>query len=209
MACTKKSLSKILQNLWMMLIRQLFEQLTILYYCERGTTNRKQIEITLRDTFRQFTMVKKVKNEILHDLIQFDIEERAALNVIVAKRKWETRLGRKIYVEEVNTNTEEELRMKNSQRKKRILPKELRLLLNLMVAKCPKCERNVRCSKEHMETHHQVLIPPYEELIETVERKTGVAREKKLSRRQTVKHVSNFINIYIDRMNHFLNVQNA
>ena len=56
---------------------------------------------------------------------------------------------------------------------------------------------------------HQVLIPTYQELIETVERKTDEAKTRKLKRKQTMDYVGSFIQIYIDRMNQFLDVQNT
>lgn len=97
----KKSFCGILQNLWTILIRPLFEQLTVLYYSERGATNREQVNIALRDTFRKFTLLKKIKNEVLHDLMQFDINERAALNMVVTKRKWKRK---ELYEKEQNSS---------------------------------------------------------------------------------------------------------
>jgi hypothetical protein len=198
------------KNLWTILIRPLFEQVTMLYYAERSQSNKEKVEVAIRETFRNFTLLKKnTKKEILHDLMQFDIEERAALNVIVAKRKWETRMGKQLYVKEVSPNTEEELRLKNSNKKKRILPGELRLLLNLTRAKCPKCKSDTMCSKQHMEDQHQIDIPTYEELIDMVEKKTEEAKSRKLSRGKTLDYIGSFIKIYIDRMTQFLDVQDA
>jgi hypothetical protein len=198
------------KNIWTVLIRPLFEQITILYYCERSHCNREKIEIALRETFRNFTLLKKnIKKEVLHDLMQFDIEDRASLNMLVANRKWENRMGKKLYVEAVSPYTEEELRMKLANRKRRILPKELRELLNLLIAECPKCRKNIRCSKQHMEDEHQILIPAYGELIEAVEEKTEEAKARRLSRGETLEDIGSFIRIYIDRMKRFLDVQDA
>ena len=46
-------------------------------------------------------------------------------------------------------------------------------------------------------------------MIETIERKTGEAKDNKLSRKHTMQYIGNFIKIYTDRMNQFLSVQNA
>lgn len=190
------------KNLWTILIRPLFEQLSILYYSERSKTEREKVQLALRYTFKRFTLLKKnISSEVIHDLMQFDIDERANQNMAATKKKWENRMGKEFYVKE-------EL-ISNTQNPRRILPKELQKILNLQVAKCPVCRENRTCSKDHMERQHQILIPSYKELIETIERKTAEARDNKLPRKQTIEHIGNFINIYIDRINQFLNVQNA
>lgn len=195
------------KNLWTILIRPLFEQLSILYYCERGQTNREKVHLALRYTFKRFTLLKKnVSSEIIHDLIQFDIDERSNHNMQITKRKWENRLGKTLYTPEAHNLAGLD---KDLQKKRRILPKELQKILNLLVAKCPKCEQTRICYQKHMQEEHQILIPTYKELISTIERKTEEARQRRLFRKQTMEYVGRFINVYIDRMNHFLNVQNT
>ena len=81
-------------NLWTIFIRPLFEKLTILYSIEISRCNKAKVELVLRYSFKKFTLLKKnVSNEIVQDLLQFDIEERSADNVEVAKQKWEARLA--------------------------------------------------------------------------------------------------------------------
>lgn len=60
-----------------------------------------------------------------------------------------------------------------------------------------------------METHHQILIPIYKEIIEAVETKTQEAKQGKMSRSKTLEHIGSFIRIHIDRMRKFLDVQNT
>ena len=43
------------KNLWTILVRPLFEQLTMLYYSERSITNKNKVLLLLRKTFRKFT----------------------------------------------------------------------------------------------------------------------------------------------------------
>ena len=190
------------KNLWTILIRSLFEQLSILYYCERAKSNKEQVQLALRYTFKRFTLLKKnISSNVIHDLMQFDMDERANQNMTATKCKWEDRMGRKLYIQDEPTQSTQKIR--------RILPKELQKILNLQVAKCPVCQPSRTCTKEHLEHEHQILIPSYEELIEAIERKTEEARDNRLSRKQTMDYIGNFINIYIDRMNQFLNIQNA
>ena len=190
------------KKLWTILIRPLFEQLSILYYCERGKANKEQVQQVLRHTFRRFTLLKKnISNEVIHDLMQFDINERANQNMAATKHKWEVRMGRELYVKDEP--------ILSTSKTRRILAKELQQILNLLAAKCPVCQQSRSCSKEHMEHTHQILIPTYKEMIETIERKTGEAKDNKLSRKHTMEYIGNFIKIYIDRMNQFLSVQNA
>ena len=133
--------------------------------------------------------------------MQFDINARANQNMAATKHKWEVRMGKELYIKD-------EL-IPSTSKTRRILPKEVQRILNLLAAKCPVCQQSRSCSKEHMEHTHQILIPTYKEMIETIERKTGEAKDSKLSRKHTMQYIGNFVKIYIDRMNQFLSVQNA
>ena len=196
------------KNLWTILIRPLFEQLTILYNDEKSKTNKGKIELALRYTFKKFTLLKRnTSNDIIHDLMQFNIDERSMTNTETAIRKWEARLA--------FSSSTAERRVDPAQRpqesKIRFLPKELQQILNLMAAKCPKCKgAGTRiCSKQHLEQQHQIIIPTYADLIKTIETKTVEAKQMRLKKTQTAEHVGSFIRIYIERMLHFLDVQNT
>ena len=197
------------KNLWSILIRPLFEQVSMLYYTERGRTNKEKVQQTLRYTFKKFTLLKKnISNDIINDLMQFDIDERAKYNMQVTKQKWEKRINGQQYVEESSTNAVRD-ETQETQRKIRVLPKELQTILNLQLAKCSKCPPTQICSKKHLEEHHQILIPAYKELITNIEEKTKEAKANKLSRKRTLDYVGRFITIYINRITQFLEVQNT
>ena len=77
----------------------------MLYYTERGRTNKEKVQQTLRYTFKKFTLLKKnISNDIINDLMQFDIDERAKYNMQVTKQKWEKRINRQQYVEESSSS---------------------------------------------------------------------------------------------------------
>ena len=63
------------KNLWKILIRPLFEQLTLLWEMEESKTQQAKVECLLRGTFKKLTLLKKnVSNEIIGDLMQFELE---------------------------------------------------------------------------------------------------------------------------------------
>ena len=53
----------------------------------------------------------------------------------VAKKRWESRVGKKIYVVNEDGNQDKKL---NQEKKDRLIPKEIQELLNISAAKCPK-----------------------------------------------------------------------
>jgi hypothetical protein len=195
------------KNLWMILIRPLFEQITLLFASETSKTNKKNVIVALRQTFKNFTLIKKnMNNSIIDDLMQFNIEDRAKINMISTKIKWQKRLGKQIYPD-VDPAILEQLEEKEKKRKRRVLPIELQKLINLCVAKCPICRK--RCNQEHMKRIHNISIPNYDELIDMIEKRSEEAKRFKYSRKQTLKHVGDFINIYINSMKNFLSIQST
>ena len=196
------------KNLWTILIRPLFEQLTILYNAEKSKTNKGKIELALRYTFKKFTLLKRnTSTDITHDLMQFNIDERSMTNTEIAKQKWEARLAFSSYT----ADRKVDISQRPQERKTRFLPKELQQILNLMVAKCPKCKGTGTriCSKQHLEQQHQIIIPTYADLIKSIETKTAEAKRMKLNRTQTAEHVGSFIKVYINCITQFLDVQNT
>ena len=190
------------KNLWTILIRPLFEQLTILFYSERSITNKDKVLLLLRKTFRKFTLIgKNVENAILDDLMGFNLEDRADWNTIQAKKRWEKRLGKKLYPAE---NEEEVMKLKERIMKKthRLLPHQLQEFLNLQTSKCPLCP--LFCSKVHLE-EHGIEIPSYDEIIRDVENKTLEAKKEKLSRNKTLDRLGKFIEIYNEKIKGHLN----
>ena len=95
--------------------------------------------------------------------MQFNIDERSIANTETAIRKWETRLAFSSYTADRRVDPAQ----RPQESKIRFLPKELRQILNLMAAKCPKCKgAGTRiCSKQHLEQQHQIIIPTYANLI--------------------------------------------
>ena len=193
------------KNLWTILIRPLFEQLTILYNAEKSKSNKGKIELAVRFRFKKFMLLKKdTNNDIIHDLIQFNIEERSATNTETAKQKWEAGLARTYYTAELTVDPSERPR----ERKRRLIPKELQQILNLMTAKYTKCEGTRTCSKQHLEQQHQIIVPTYTGLIKSIETKIEEDENSRLSKVRTAKHVGSFIGIYIERIRQFQDVQN-
>ena len=100
-----------------------------------------KVETALRMSFRKFTLLKRnVEIQILHDIMDFDIDQRATQNILTTKIRWERRLGKKLYhenLEEALTTLKEETQKKPL----RILPKELQQLLNLTTAWCTQCKK--------------------------------------------------------------------
>ena len=94
------------KNLWTILIRPLFEQLTILYNAEKSKTNKGKIELALGYTFKKFTLLKRnTSTDITHDLMQFNIDERSMTNTEIAKQKWEARLAFSSYTADRKVDT--------------------------------------------------------------------------------------------------------
>lgn len=190
-------------NLWTVLIRPLFEQITMLYYTERSPSNKEMVRRALRQTFKKFAMLKKnIKSEIIEDLMRFDIDDRANRNMTSTKRKWAYRTGEDIQESDVEEPEE---------RKYRILPKELQELLNLMTAQCPKCVKGTYtvCNVNHMRETHQIILPTYGHIIEEIERRSEAAKAQGLSRRSALEHVSSFLTVHIVRMKKHLDIQNT
>ncbi len=203
------------KNLWTVLIRPLFEQLTILYSLERSKTNQNRVENLLRYTFRKFTILKKnVPRKIIDDLMQFNIEGRAHHNLKVAREKWEERSKKQMnldFLERSNCTANQEC-------EERILPRELRILINLQTAKCPNCTNsNYRiCSQNHLAEEHGISIPSYENLITEIELRTKrvLERRKKEKRRENYKikttrseeisYISSFLIDHIEKLQVFL-----
>jgi len=165
---------------------------------------KDKVEAALRHTFRRFTLLKRnVKNEILHDLMQFDIDERAQHNLKVARIKWDRRLG--VPKEQKINNVESTIL---SQRK-RILPRLLRELINLHAAKCPHCTGThyVRCSREHMKDEHQINIPCYEDIMYEIEARTIDTIDRKLPRKEGLEYVGSFLKEHVVKLSSFLSTQ--
>ena len=103
-------------------------------------------------------------------------------NTEIAKQKWEARLAFSSYT----ADRKVDISQRPQERKTRFLPKELQQILNLMVAKCPKCKGTGTriCSKQHLEQQHQIIIPTYADLIKSIETKTAEAKRMKLNRTQ-------------------------
>ena len=189
------------KNSWTILIRPLFGQLTMFYNAGKSKTNKGKIELALIFTFKKFMLLKKnTNNDIIHDLMQFNVEERSATDTEIAKQKWEAGLARTYYTAELRVDPSE----RPQERKRRFLPKELQQILNLMTAKCTKCEGTRFCSKQHLELQHQIIVPTYMELIKSIETKTEEAKNSRLSKARAVEHVGSFIRIYIERIRQLL-----
>ena len=163
----------------------------MLLYVERSKSGSALIKRSLRMTFKKFLMLKKnVKNEIVEDLMQFDIMERSNINMYNIKKKWEQRVGKQLYIPE-------DAPPKPPQKKQRILPKELQEILNLMTAKCPGCKEEV-CKPYHLEDAHKIIVPDYPQIIEEIERRTKEAKDYHLSRAEAVEHTGSFLSVYIE-----------
>jgi len=187
------------KNLWTILIRPLFDQISILYYCERAKCHKEKVDTLLRYTFRKFTLLKKnVPTYIVDDLMDYKMDERANHNITITKTKWQNRLGKKLYVEENQVDDEKK-------EKVRILPKELLQFINLQVAKCIKKNCQSRCSKEHLETEHQIIVPTYKETIKIIERKSEEARYYKMNRKDALAYVEEFLQTHINKIIDLLN----
>ena len=105
-----------------------------------------------------------------------------------------------------------DLSQRPQERKTRFLPKELQQILNLMVAKCPKCNgTGTRIgSKQLLEHQHQIIIPTYADLIQSIETKTAEAKRMKSNGFQTAEHVGSIHEqVYINCITQFLDVQNT
>ena len=190
-------------RLWTILIRPLFEQAMMLYYSERSATNKEKVQIALRGTFKKFTLLKKnVSTDVINDIMNFDIDERAIHNMEITKTKWEKRVGKKLYIRSETDHQETHEKVKTP----RILPKELVDILNIMTACCPSCNGEV-CKPVHMLNAHQIFIPTYKQIMSEIERRTQDCINYKLSREESLEHVSSFINVYIHIISQHLGVQ--
>jgi hypothetical protein len=165
----------------------------MLYFTERSPTNKEKVLQSIRMSFKRFLLLKKnIKNEFVTDLCNFNFEERATYNMIITKRKWEDRVGKKLYVEE-------EMPEQKPPQHRRILPIELQEYLNLMTAKCPQCLGQI-CKEKHMREQHNINIPTYETVIREIERRTDDSRINKLSRKESLEHIGSFIKLHIDTL---------
>lgn len=183
-------------NIWTILIRPLFEQLSMLYYSERSHINKEMVDRALRMTFKKFTMLKKnVSTAIIDDLMRFNINNRADRNMEATKTKWETRMGQLMYVRAPESQQEQFKEEKTP----RLLPKELQEVLNLSTALCPRCSGEV-CSHSHMKEEHCIIIPEYKSMILEIERRTKDAKDAKLKRHFGLEHVASFLTIHIDAL---------
>ena len=131
--------------------------------------------------------------------MDFNICERANQVIEEAKKKWERRIGRKIYVEIPGDKVE------RLERRPRLLPKEFQELLNIQLARCPKCR--IPCSSSHMSEVHQIYIPCYEDIIKEIEDRFEETKRRKLSRNSSIHYIKNFVSIYLNRMKSFLDIQ--
>lgn len=184
-------------NLWQILVRPLFEQITMLYYSERSQSSKNQVLLALKGSFKKLIMLKKnTKDEYIEDLMPFNLEYRANTNMVVTKKKWETRVGKQFYSTE---DVPDRLEMK-----RRILPTELSEILNLMTARCPLCPKNT-CKPSHLREMHNLIIPDYNSIMNEIERRTVDSKESRLSHRTSLEHVGSFLKLYIDRIKAFLN----
>ncbi len=202
------------KNLWTVLIRPLFEQLTILYSLEKSRSNKSRVENLLRYTFRKFTMLKKnISRSIIDDLMQFNIEERAQYNLRITIDKWEKRSKKPMNLDFLERSNS----IESKSYEDRLLPRELRLLINLQTARCPHCTRHSyqMCTQQHLAQEHKILIPKYTEVIEEIERrtKTILAQRKeekikktpvKTTRAEEFSYVSSFLLKHIEELNNFL-----
>jgi len=194
------------KNLWKILIRPLFEQLTLLWEMEESKTQQAKVECLLRGTFKKLTLLKKnVSNEIIGDLMQFELENRCKLNLINAQEKWEARVKKKMYTEN-DSKFIQALKDRNRKRSPRILPRQLQELLNITTAKCPMCRGRV-CSAEHMEIIHNIKIPEYAEMIAEVEERTKMAKSLKYTRKEALGYIGEFFSPFLNSMHEFLNAQ--
>ncbi len=151
-------------NLWTIFIRPLFELLTLFYALERSVSNRSKVERALRVTFKKFTQLKNnIKDKIVNDLMKFDINARAEMNLNLAREKWESRVqNRKVRHPNIRERWKRTIMIL-------LIPREVQEILNLMTALCPKCPQKV-CSPEHLKASHQLWLPTYKEIMPEVEK---------------------------------------
>jgi len=62
------------KNLWTLLIKPLFEQLTLLYDREHPLTNRERVETLIRASFKKFLYSKNVKSDIVDLTLRLNVK---------------------------------------------------------------------------------------------------------------------------------------
>ena len=161
-------------------------------------SNKENILRVVRGSFKKFTMLKQnVRNDTIYDLMQFNILDRAKINMHLAKCKWKERSGY-----DMEITTEEIIPLQS--KKPRLLPKELSEVINLMTAKCPKCTK-AWCNPTHMASAHSISIPSYKEIIAEVEKRITVIQKSKWERKRALQYLGSFITPYIDDIKKHLN----
>ena len=156
------------KNLWQLFIQPLFEFILPLYCYEKSSSKRQKIQLSIRNTFKSFTSLKKTtKTELIDKLMGYNIEERSQNLYSISFQKWECRKQGRTY-SKTQSQTQEREEKTNLCKN---LPKSMIKYINMQTALCPKCKSNnimTRCSKEHLENYHEFRIADVYEIINKV-----------------------------------------
>ena len=187
-------------NLWRVFVRPLFEMLAGLFYVD-AESNKKDALRLVRKTFKNFTLLSKnIDDETVGALMDFNLEERAAVVQLKAELKWEARKSR--CVEEASNGGSVVCKGKEGKDKTIMFPRELQELLNMKTAMCPGCGKP--CSSEHMFRSHRTYIPENETLLEKCKLLSQEGYSNGLTRRQILVIISEYIEPFSVYMKNFL-----
>jgi len=143
------------KNLWQVFIIPLYEFILPLYFHEQSETRRRKLELSLRNSFKSFTGLKKgVKTKLINDLMGYDLSQRSKDLQETSEQKWKFRENR-------NSNEQPIIPQTKYIKQTNLCKYQLKIMIkyiNMQTSLCPKCEEKYRCSKEHLKMAHSIEI---------------------------------------------------
>jgi len=167
------------KNLWQTFVIPMYEFLLPIYFYEQSMTKREQIERMLRKSFKSYTGLKKtVETMLIRDLMGYNLDERSRFLHYISEKKWLHRERNEMYNLKEDTQISGFMKAGPKNLCKN-LPRIMVKYINMQTCLCPECNRNgiiVRCSKDHLETNHEVIIEKSRNLMKRIRTLKEVAK---------------------------------
>ncbi|RZK11954.1 MAG: hypothetical protein EOO43_18985 [Flavobacterium sp.] len=171
------------KNLWMMLVKPLFDFPALLCVAEKSKTNIELVERLCRKSFKRMVGIDpRMKNEWLEMFSGYKLQERGDKLWSGAEEKWRVRKMKmrvKVDTRAVRTLRKEDLLA--------YIPGEVISLLNIYTRMCPRCSGR-RLSPAHLSTHG-IEVPDPIEMVRRINEDIIEKRKECIRRREGFERV--------------------